>query len=224
MAHPLHHAHSSARQFGGQASDYLALHQFFDQSKICIASNIHRLALHHTFGVTLCLEIYGPVWRRVSDGTSVSTESIARQHVLEDFGFLPDLRECLHNHPLSQGAPEFAVLPQERVLEQLTRKFGGIPLDYEALGAWFYRPGIELGDPRFMRLLGNSFGIFLAEQRFGISLTRASDGKDLPTRVLAEMLVYLALDAIPTLAQFFQGMPLEAWVLKGARRLSVEAR
>lgn len=222
MAHPLYHASSSARQFGGQASDYLALHQFFDQSKVCIANNIHRLALHHRFGVTLCLEIFGPTWRRASDGENVATEAIAHQHIMEDFGFLPDLRECLRGHPLSQGAPGLLVRSQEWVQEQLARKFGGLPLDYEELAAWFYRPGLELDDPRFFRLLGNSFGIFLAEQRFGVSLTRPSDHRELPTRTLGEMLVYVALDTIPTLAQFFQGMSLEAWMMKGARQLSAE--
>lgn len=222
MAHPLYHAHSSARQFGGQASDYLALHQFFDQSKICIASNVHRLVLHHTFGITLCVEISGQTWNRASDGVSVATESVARQHIMEDFGFIPSLRECLSGHPLCQGVSGLAVRSQERVLEQLARKFGGVPTDYEELGMWFYRPGLELSDPRFFRLLGNSFGIFLAEERFGISLTRASDSKELPTRTLAEMLIYFALDTIPTLAQFFQGISLEAWMMKGARQLSAE--
>ncbi|SRR5579884_924001 len=222
MAHPFYHAHSSARQFGGQANDYLALHQFFDQSKACIASNVHRLALHHTLGITLCLEIYGQTWHRASDGASIATKSIAHQHVMEDLGFIPSLHECFRSHPLSRGVPGLAVRSQEHVLKQLARKFGGVPGDYEELGTWFYRPGIELDDPRFLRLLGNSFGIFLSEQRFGITISRASDHKELPTRTLAEMLVYQAMDTIPTLAQFFQGMSLEAWMAKGARSLSAE--
>ena len=35
MAHPLHHAESSARKFGGVPSDYQAVHDWFD------ASNAH---------------------------------------------------------------------------------------------------------------------------------------------------------------------------------------
>lgn len=77
-------------------------------------------------------------------------------------------------------------------------------------------------DLRFLGLLGNTFGIFLAEQCFGISFRRISDQKELPTRLVAEMLVYFALDTLPTLGDFFRGMPLEAWVSKGARRLSEE--
>ena len=33
MAHPLHHAESSARKFGGKPSDYQCLHDWFDSSK-----------------------------------------------------------------------------------------------------------------------------------------------------------------------------------------------
>ena len=33
MAHPLHHAESSARKFGGVPSDYQAVHDWFDASK-----------------------------------------------------------------------------------------------------------------------------------------------------------------------------------------------
>jgi hypothetical protein len=33
MAHPLKHAESSAKKFGGQAEDSLAVHKWFDESK-----------------------------------------------------------------------------------------------------------------------------------------------------------------------------------------------
>ncbi len=33
MAHPLHHAESSARKFGGVPCDYQAVHDWFDASK-----------------------------------------------------------------------------------------------------------------------------------------------------------------------------------------------
>lgn len=33
MAHPLRHAESSARKFGGTAGDYLPIHNWFDEPK-----------------------------------------------------------------------------------------------------------------------------------------------------------------------------------------------
>jgi len=37
MAHPYHHALSSARLWGGTADDYLRLHSWFDESKMLTA-------------------------------------------------------------------------------------------------------------------------------------------------------------------------------------------
>ena len=48
MAHPYHHALSSARKWGGTADDYLPLHAWFDDpSKLIVADFRHR-ALRHT--------------------------------------------------------------------------------------------------------------------------------------------------------------------------------
>ena len=33
MAHPYHHALASVKKWGGEVSDYLPLHDWFDQSK-----------------------------------------------------------------------------------------------------------------------------------------------------------------------------------------------
>src|SRR5690348_11241052 len=144
MAHPLYHARSSAHQFGGEAYDYLPLHQFFDQTKMCVPSNIHRLILHHTFGIKLCLEIYGPALCRASDGVSVETEIIAQQHITEDFGLLPTLQECLRTHPLYAGSQKLPVHVEEEIVAGLLRKFGGQPADYQEMISWFYRPGVRL--------------------------------------------------------------------------------
>lgn len=223
MAHPLYHALSSARQFGGEAQDYLKIHHFFDQTKMCVPSNLHRLVLHHNFGVQLCQEIHGSTLSRLSDGVCIETATIACQHIAEDFGFLPTLQECLLTHPIHTGEQRLPVLlTKDEAGVDLARKLGGQPADYQAIVAWFYRPGELLANPNFFRLLGNSFGIFLAEQGFSISITRASDSKTLPTRSIAETLVQLALGCIPTLAHFFKGMPVEAWMSRGARPLSVE--
>lgn len=134
---------------------------------------------------------------------------------------------CFDKNEQEVAAPQSPVSFWEDLWELVHQEeecFGRFELypHYEELAAWFYRPGLELSDPRFFRLLGNSFGIFLAEERFGISLTRTSDGKELPTRTLSEMLVYFALDTIPTLAQFLRDMSLETWMMKGARQLSAE--
>jgi hypothetical protein len=222
MAHPIYHARSSAQRFGGEAADYYALHTFFDHTKAHLATNLHRLVLHNDFGIELCGQIYGVEYRRPSDGVLVPVHSIGRQHVMEDFGFLPTLQECLRSHPLHREAGQSAFLSPEEQCQRIVQRLKGEPDDYRELSLWFGQPAERLDDPRFFRLLGNSFGIFLAEARFGISLVRSSDHKLLPTRYVAEILVQNTLGFIPPLAHFFRGMSVEAWMCKGARRLSDE--
>lgn len=96
MAHPHFHARSSARKFGGEPNDYLHIHQFFDQTKAHLADSRHRLVLHNSFGIFLCEQVHGVTFTRKSDGKEMPTRLIGEQHVLEDFGRIPTLEECLH--------------------------------------------------------------------------------------------------------------------------------
>jgi hypothetical protein len=47
MAHPLQHAQSSTRKFGGKPEDYVAIHTWFDCSKAYLADFRHRALRHH---------------------------------------------------------------------------------------------------------------------------------------------------------------------------------
>ena len=47
MAHPVDHAASSARRFGGRPDDYVAIHNWFDESKSQVADFRHRALRHH---------------------------------------------------------------------------------------------------------------------------------------------------------------------------------
>ena len=63
MSNPIYHAKSSARKFGGEASDYITIHDFFDQSKACWADHRHRAILHNTFGIFLVEKLIGQAER-----------------------------------------------------------------------------------------------------------------------------------------------------------------
>jgi hypothetical protein len=54
MAHPLHHAQSSAQKFGGKPEDHIEIHNWFDASKAFLADFRHRALRHHAEGVYLC--------------------------------------------------------------------------------------------------------------------------------------------------------------------------
>jgi hypothetical protein len=70
MAHPLVHAQSSAKKFGGKPEDYLAIHNWFDESKAYFADFRHRALRHHAEGIFLAERIFGVSiklrWKRSS--------------------------------------------------------------------------------------------------------------------------------------------------------------
>src|SRR6056297_2102061 len=59
MAHPLHHAESSARKFGGVPSDYQSIHDWFDASNEHLALFTHRAMRHHAQGLFEAERVFG---------------------------------------------------------------------------------------------------------------------------------------------------------------------
>jgi hypothetical protein len=100
------------------------------------------------------------------------------------------------------------------------RKFGGIPEDYLVLERWMDHTKAHLADARHRLVLHNTWGIFLAEQIFGVTITRASDGKEVPTRTILEQHVLEDLGRIPTLEQCLAQVKLEPWMYRNAEALS----
>lgn len=97
MAHPMIHAESSAKKFGGQASDYIMLHEWFDATKAWCPSMAHRSMRHHSEGIFELAEKFGETIVN-SDGKTVYTRYVGEQHVIEDLGFIPtasDWLECM---------------------------------------------------------------------------------------------------------------------------------
>ena len=101
MAHPYHHALSSARKWGGQPEDTLAVHAWFDASKAITADFRHRCLRHHAEGIFLAEAIVGPVLT-LSTGRVIPVRWVGEQHVREDLGFIPgfaDWVRCIRPEP-----------------------------------------------------------------------------------------------------------------------------
>jgi hypothetical protein len=96
MAHPYHHAISSARKWGGVPEDYQAIHDFFDGSKEHMADFRHRALRHHTEGIFMAERIFG-VTIVNSTGRVVPVRYIGEQHVKEDLGRIPTVADWLSN-------------------------------------------------------------------------------------------------------------------------------
>ena len=94
MAHSYHHAESTAKKFGGKPEDYLAIHNWFDDTKSAMADWRHRAINHHAYGIFQCERLFG-VTVTNSEGKNIPVRLIAEQHVREDFGFIPTMAQCL---------------------------------------------------------------------------------------------------------------------------------
>lgn len=99
MAHPYHHAQSSARRYGGVAEDYIAIHTWFDASKSQLALPQHRAVRHHAAGIFEAEALFGATLTN-SAGRIVPTRFIGEQHVKEDCRCIPTLADWLSIIPL----------------------------------------------------------------------------------------------------------------------------
>ena len=94
MSHPLHHSISSQRKHGGKVEDYLPLHNWFDETKAHFPDMRHRALRHHAEGIFWAEKEFG-VFIINSDGKMVPTRILGEQHVMEDIGFIPTIKDYL---------------------------------------------------------------------------------------------------------------------------------
>lgn len=85
MAHTTHHSRTSVRLWGGQESDYQAIHQWLDETKELFCDARHRALRHHSHGVFEAERIFGLEIVN-ADGRRVPVRYIAEQHIKEDCG------------------------------------------------------------------------------------------------------------------------------------------
>ena len=92
MAHPYHHSLSSVSKWGGTVDDYLAIHNWFDESKTITADFRHRALRHHAEGIFMTEALFGTT-TTLSTGRVIPTRWIGEQHVREDLGFIPSFAD-----------------------------------------------------------------------------------------------------------------------------------
>lgn len=94
MGHPYHHALSSAKKHGGKWTDYIGIHNWFDESKGYFPDFRHRALRHHSEGIFMAERIFG-VTLTNSEGKEVPVRVLGEQHVKEDLGWIPTLGDWL---------------------------------------------------------------------------------------------------------------------------------
>lgn len=91
---PYKHAESSVAKWGGLPTDYIAIHDWFDETKAFTGDWTHRALRHHAAGVQWAIEKFGHAIT-TSKGRVVPVKLIAEQHVTEDCGFIPTVQDWL---------------------------------------------------------------------------------------------------------------------------------
>jgi len=102
-----------------------------------------------------------------------------------------------------------------------SRKWGGTPADYQAIHDFMDSSKAHYANWRHRAILHNSFGIYLAEQVFGTTIT-ISTGKVVPVRLIAEQHVIEDLGHIPTVADWLRAIDnpatIQPWMTRGVDR------
>src|SRR5687768_15901054 len=106
MMKPFLHAKSSARKYGGMAEDYLAIHDFMDNTKSAAPDVRHRAILHSSYGCFIVEKVFG-VTAKNSEGKEYSPRDVAEDHIMEDLAFIPSMEKWLTNLPIEDwmGGP-----------------------------------------------------------------------------------------------------------------------
>jgi hypothetical protein len=83
MAHPILHAKSNQKKFGGKWEDYIHLHNYLDETKAWYGHSLHRMWRHHSEGIFEAESKFGAEFKN-SDGKTVYTRYCLEMHVRED--------------------------------------------------------------------------------------------------------------------------------------------
>lgn len=158
---PWRHAKLSAKKFGGEWRDYLALHEFIDSAKAACPDLRHRLLLHNTD--------LGPALAAKAFPSHDDIENVFIDHVMQDLQQAPSLEDWLATSSRPIGV-QAAQLDPELLIEQARSKLGlsdPAPIievfDLLRMGERFCQNRPEFGLP----ILMNSFGPILVRRVIG---------------------------------------------------------
>ena len=93
------HSLSSVRKHGGKPEDYQRIHDWFDETKSHYADFRHRALRHHSLGIFWVEEKFGLTITN-SNGVVIPVRIIGEQHVKEDCGFIPTVKDWLSGIPM----------------------------------------------------------------------------------------------------------------------------
>ena len=112
----------------------------------------------------------------------------------------------------------------EDLAEASVMRFGGNPSVFLPLHRWFLATANWTEGNEHLAFRHHAFGIFEAEGRFG-PIIHQTDGRMIPTRVVAERHVQEVLGRVPSATEFLRRIKGERWMLQATspRKLGLDA-
>lgn len=169
------HSLLSRKKFGGNPEDYLPVHKFLDSSKLFYYHLKHRILLHNTYGMEICISKFGELITN-SDGKKILVRDIVAEHCKEDlFGIVPTLNNWF----------KYA---DEKIFED----FELITTDDQVLNDFLMNPLMMSGLQSSLIITHSNFGIYLAKEVLGsdyaLKLSKLVENKN-----INELLQYIKL-------------------------------
>jgi len=169
------HSLLSRKKFNGVAEDYLLIHKFLDSSKLFYYDIRHRILLHHTYGIDLCVGKFGEMISN-ADNQKVLVRDIAAEHCKEDLmGVVPTLNNWFKS-------------ADESLLDFIKPVH---PADSK-LREFILRPLIMSGLKSTLIITHSNFGIYLVKEFLGIDYAMELVNHLQPSNI-NELLSYIRL-------------------------------
>jgi len=145
------HSLLSKKKFNGIAEDYLLIHKFLDSSKLFYFDVRHRVLLHNTYGIDLCIQKFGETINNAED-QRILVRDIAAEHCKEDLmGVVPTLTNWFKY-------VDDAVLDRIKPIQPADSK----------LKEFILRPLIMSGLRSTLMITHSNFGVYLVKELLGI--------------------------------------------------------
>lgn len=169
------HSLLSRKKFGGNPEDYLPVHKFLDSSKLFYYHLKHRILLHNTYGMEICISKFEELITN-SDGKKILVRDIVAEHCKEDlYGIVPTLNNWF----------KYA---DEKIFED----FELITTDDQVLNDFLMKPLMMSGLQSSLIITHSNFGIYLAKEVLGsdyaLKLSKLVENKN-----INELLQYIKL-------------------------------
>jgi hypothetical protein len=145
------HSLLSKKKFKGEAEDYLEIHKFLDSSKLFYFNIKHRVLLHHTYGIDLCIQKFGETLI-TAENQKILIRDVAAEHCKEDLmGVVPTVNnwfKYVDDSLLNLIKP---IIPSDSKLKE-----------------FILRPLLMSGMKSSLIITHSNFGIYLTKEILGI--------------------------------------------------------